>query len=64
MAESDTMETNGTDNPPKTSKPPPIFIYGVKNFKEMIKRLSDATGQKQTTPKLSQIKLSKLAHLQ
>jgi hypothetical protein len=45
MTESDTMETNGTNNPPKTSKPTPIFIYGVKNFKEIIKIFSDATGQ-------------------
>jgi hypothetical protein len=45
MTESDTTETNGTNNPPKTSKPPPIFIYGVKHLKEMIKSLSDATRQ-------------------
>jgi hypothetical protein len=45
MTESDTIETNGTNNLPKTPKPPPIFIYGVKNFEEMIKCLSDATGQ-------------------
>jgi hypothetical protein len=45
MTESDTMETNETNNAPKTSKPPPILIYGVKRFKEMIKVLSEATGQ-------------------
>jgi hypothetical protein len=45
MTESDTIETNGTNNPPKTPKPPPIFIYGVKHFKEMTKSLSDATEQ-------------------
>jgi hypothetical protein len=45
VTESDTTETDRTNNLPRTSKPPPIFIYGVKNFKEMIKSLSDAIGQ-------------------
>jgi hypothetical protein len=45
LTENDTAQTNETNNPPKMPKPPPIFIYGVKNFKEMIKSLSDATGQ-------------------
>jgi hypothetical protein len=64
MTESITIETNGTNNPPKTPKPPPIFIYGVKNFKEMTKSLSDATGQEAYYTKPSQMKVSKLAHLQ
>jgi hypothetical protein len=37
VIESDTTETDGINNPPRTPKPPPIFIYGVKNFKEVIK---------------------------
>jgi hypothetical protein len=45
MTESDATETNGTNTPPRTPKPPPIFIYGVINLKQMIKNLSDATGQ-------------------
>jgi hypothetical protein len=32
ITESDATETNGTNTPPRTPKPPPIFIYGVKNF--------------------------------
>jgi hypothetical protein len=45
VTESNTTETDGINNPPRTPKPPPIFTYGVKNVKEMIKSLSDAIGQ-------------------
>jgi hypothetical protein len=45
VTQNDTTETDRTNNLPRTSKSPKIFIYGVKNFKEMIKSLSDAIGQ-------------------
>lgn len=34
---------NNNINEPKTPKPPPIFIYGVNNFKEMVDYLSTFT---------------------
>jgi hypothetical protein len=45
VAESNTTESDGMNNPPRRPKAPPIFIYGVKHFKKIIKSLSDVLGQ-------------------
>jgi hypothetical protein len=45
--ETDETTTNTKNIPPRESEPPPIYIYGVTNYHEMVKHLATTIEEEQ-----------------